>query len=141
MDEFELRGRLERIEEGLVKAVNATEDVAQALQEHRLNAAGMVGDLRTQLATLTANVSQVVNALPPIIRSSGESAGALKDAVAEMRQARSTYEWGPGMKAARADDGRLPKWAQYAALVLLAIVAALVGVKEVLPELSKMVTP
>jgi len=66
-------------------------------------------------------------------------AGKLDNAATALANAALSIQKGQ-LNAEPAEDGKLPKWARVAGLVMLAIITALVGVKEVLPVIVKLLT-
>lgn len=99
MEDGELRGLLEQIQEDVRKAMEATEEVGRSLTEHRLTTANVVGDLKMSLSGLSANIGVLVAAVKDSVEEGRETTGGVKELVSEMKQERSVREWEQARRA------------------------------------------
>lgn len=107
----------------------------------------MSDDVLAKLERLEDQIDEVRRIVTSLQLASAEGRGDLKvvvgkldnaaTALANAAQSIQRSELQAETAASGREDGRLPKWAQYAGLALLAIIAALVGVKELLPAILK----
>lgn len=102
-------------------------------------------ELRRRLEDLGDDVSEVRAIVTQLQLASAEGRGDLKIVVGKLDNAATALANAAqsiqiGQLNGDKEDGRLPKWARYAGLILLAIVAALIGVKEVVPTLLKLMS-
>jgi hypothetical protein len=103
-------------------------------------------ELRRRLEDLGDDVSEVRAIVTQLQLASAEGRGDLKivvgkldNAATALANAAQSIQIGQ-LSGEDKEDGRLPKWARYAGLILLAIIAALIGVKEVVPTLLKLLS-
>lgn len=112
MDDFELRARLDALREQVDELHERTEEVRRVVTSIQLADAESRGDLKVVVGKLD------------------NAANALATAAQSIQKVE--------LRAGGTEDGRLPTWAVRAGFILLAIVAALVGVKELLPTILKL---
>lgn len=133
MDDAELRGLLEQIQERVDRAMEMTEEVGKQIAEHRLTVAGVVGDLKLNLAVLSTNVTALVSAVSTSVEHNAGAAEAVTRLANELEKKRSHEEWQAALdKAAEPKRilGRTPQQLGGIALILaLLIIAGLVGVE------------
>lgn len=124
MDDAELRGLLEQIQERVDRAMEMTEEVGRQIADHRLTVAGVVGDLKLNLSQLSGSVAVLVSAVTTSVEEGRDSTEAVKNLANEMKQERSHREWKTAVDQANAPKkfaGRTAgEWAFIAGLVLAA---------------------
>jgi hypothetical protein len=133
MDDAELRGLLEQIQEDVKRAVDMTEEVGRQVADHRLTVAGVVGDLKLNLALLAANVNALVTSVNASVEQGRESSGGVQELVNEMKQQRSHHEWQAALDKAgepkKFGGKSIGEWSVLGLVLALAIIGALLGVK------------